>query len=77
MKKFCVAIPALLGSVSLLAAEGDITLDTTFANKLATAFSNWATAVTPFVMTIAGIFLGFWLIRFVLRVVKGVASAGK
>lgn len=79
MKKLVFAVPALVGVLSAFAEGGStqIVLDDSFATNLQGAFTTWAAAVSPVLMTIAGVFLGFWLIRFVLRLVKGVASAGK
>lgn len=39
-------------------------------------FGSGGTFFSMFI-SIAGLFLGYWLIRFLLRLVKGIASAGK
>ena len=75
MKKW-LALAVAVGFTALVrAAEGDITIDTTWVAKLQTAFTSLGTALVVPVLSIIGGFLVFWAIKFVIRIVKRVSSS--
>lgn len=82
MKKFSFRALACLGAfgafVSSAFAEGAaVTIDTANVTSLGTAMSTWATTVMPIVLSVAGAFVAFYMLRLALRLLKGIASGSK
>lgn len=79
MKKLglaCLGVAAVAGSA--LADPTVPTIPTAVTiDGLGTAVTTWATAAVPTLITIASCFLGFYLLKFGIRALKGIASAGK
>lgn len=76
MKKYLVALGGLATSVAALAEEGaSVTINDAGALEgIKTALLDWVSNAMPVVVAIIGAFMAFWLVKFVIRVVKGIAS---
>lgn len=79
MRKLCYSALALAGSVAPAFAEtGSFTLaNNDVGGEVLTGLTTWASTATPALVGIAGVFMGFWLVKMILRLIKGVASASK
>ena len=85
MKKFLSALCAVVGSVAL--AEGGsgtpiipadkITQLNNNMTQLGTDLGSWATGFMPVILTIIGVFMLFWLLRFAIGMVKGFSKSSK
>lgn len=78
IKYLALCASGMLSSV-LCAAEGDpdFTAATTALTSLKTALGDWVGTAMPIVIGVATAFLGFWLVKFAIRVIKSFAGAGK
>lgn len=80
MKKYLIPCLAVIMAAGVVLADGakppeimsEVAIDT-----LVTAVTDWAKLIVPFLLTIAGCFLGFYLLKFAIRAMKSVAGAAK
>ena len=85
MKKVFSAMSSIMVGLPLLAADGDtVVLDNTMVNTLNTNLTNlgsdlgkWADKVMPVILTVVGVFMLFWLLKFALRLIKSFSSTSK
>ena len=83
MKKFLSALCAVVCGVAL--AEGGspiipadkITALNNNMTQLGTDLGTWATGFMPVILTIIGVFMLFWLLRFAIGMVKGFSKSSK
>lgn len=78
IKYLALGVAGSLGSV-LCAAEGDpdFSAATTALTSIKDALADWVGSAMPIVIAVATAFLGFWLVKFAIRVIKSFAGAGK
>lgn len=77
MRKYLLTGLGAFAGVASAFAEGEAALDTTWMSSLQQSIVAWGGTVSPFLIAIATTFLGFWLIKIVLKLLKGVASTSK
>lgn len=74
--KLAVALSGVLPAA--LFAEGTSSIDlapaTTALDSIKTALTSWQSTAITTLTTIAGLFLVFWLVKFVIRIVKQFTS---
>lgn len=77
MKKVLAAL-GVVGFGASAFAEGTITIPTAVDHAaLGTAVTTWGSSLIPTLLTVAGCFIGFYLLKFGIRAIKSMASASK
>lgn len=78
MKKYLFALGGI-ASTALAFAEDSTTLGVTASDfsGLSTALQGWVTQMVPVLVGIAAAFIGFYLLKFGIRLIKSMLSTSK
>jgi len=83
MKNILSALCALVSGVALadggtpIISSENITKLNNDMSQLGTDLGTWATGFMPVILTIIGVFMLFWLLRFAIGMVKGFSKSSK